>query len=61
MWRYGGAAAELNGSPSLSLDSVYVGSNDDKLHAVAPSKLLEAECGQSCGASRAEWIYATGG
>ena len=34
VWRYTGAAAELNGSPSLSLDTVYVGSNDRHLHAL---------------------------
>ena len=34
MWRYRGAAKELNGSPSVSKDLVFVGSNDRFLHAV---------------------------
>ena len=34
IWRYTGAAEELNGSPSLSHDTVYASSNDMYLHAV---------------------------
>ena len=35
LWVYAGAKAELNGSPSLSKDYVYFGSNDNFLYAVA--------------------------
>ena len=34
LWRYTGAGEELNGSPSVTLDTVFVGSNDHFLHAV---------------------------
>jgi outer membrane protein assembly factor BamB len=34
IWTYTGAADEFNGSPSVSHDTVYVGSNDHYLHAV---------------------------
>lgn len=34
IWKYKGASDELNGSPSVTLDTVYVGSNDKYLHAV---------------------------
>lgn len=34
VWKYSGASEELNGSPSVSLDTVYVGSNDHYLYAV---------------------------
>jgi outer membrane protein assembly factor BamB len=34
IWKYTGAKEELNGSPSVTLDTVYVGSNDHYLHAV---------------------------
>ena len=34
IWQYTGAEEELNGSPSVARDTVYVGSNDHNLHAV---------------------------
>ena len=34
LWRYDGAGATINGSPSVTLDTVFVGSNDHFLHAV---------------------------
>ena len=34
LWKYDQAAEEFNGSPSVTLDTVYVGSNDHYLHAV---------------------------
>ena len=35
IWVYAGATAELNGSPSLSKDYVFFGSNDNYLYAVS--------------------------
>merc|ERR1712232_753246 len=35
IWSYSGASEELNGSPTVTLDTVYVGSNDHYLHAVS--------------------------
>jgi outer membrane protein assembly factor BamB len=35
VWNYSGAGEELNGSPTVTLDTVYVGSNDHFLHAVS--------------------------
>ena len=35
VWQYRGAAAELNSSPSVSFDTVFVGFNDHYLHAVS--------------------------
>ena len=34
-WRFSGAPAELNSSPSVTLDTVFVGSNDKYLYALA--------------------------
>ena len=35
LWRYNGAAQEINSSPSVSLDTVFVGANDHYMHAVS--------------------------
>lgn len=34
IWKYTGASEELNGSPSVDRDTVYVGANDKYLHAL---------------------------
>jgi len=34
LWKYAGAEEELNSSPAISRDTVFVGSNDHYLHAV---------------------------
>eukprot|EP01052_Picozoa_sp_SAG31_P037682 SAG31_NODE_4905_length_2875_cov_2.277017_4_plen_84_part_00 len=34
LWRYSGAGEELNGSPSLTNELVFVGSNDKYMHVL---------------------------